>query len=447
MKFSKDSYWFKSGIFSLLQQTTNLVFGFGGFYCLVRVLSKDQMGGWILFTTVISILEVARIGFIKYGFIKLRAEANEEDQGKLLTASLAINTAFALIVSLCMLLLGATLAEIWKTPELRTMFYLYSATSIILIPFFQFEFLQHALLDFKNVFFVYFIRSGFLFFAILFSYFGLYQLDLFQLVIINLFSALLASVASYLLVKKPLHFSSSIEGTWVWKLVHYGKYVVGTNLVSSLYGAVDSFMLGSLVSAASVATFNAASRITNLINVPSMSFSAIIFPQSAKLMSTEGKSGVKTLHEKSVGAILAIVLPCIIFILIFPEWVITIIAGPSYIDSVAILNVTIFLSFFLPFSFQFGVTLISIGYPNLNFYFTSVFFVVNAILNYFLVSTYGIIGAAYGTLGTTLISFIFMSVVLNRLVDISLLNIFRSTFDFYLMVIKIAKDQLVKYLK
>jgi lipopolysaccharide exporter len=446
LKFSKDSYWFKSGIFSLLQQTSNLVFGFGGFYLLVRVLSKDQMGGWVLFTTFTSMLEVARIGFIKYGFIKLRAEAREEDYGKLLTASLAINAGFAFIVSAGMLLFGAALAETWKTPELRTMFYLYSITSIVLIPFFQFEFLQHALMDFKTVFFAYFIRSGVLFSAIVFSYLGWYQLDLFSLVVINLISAFLASMACYLLVKKPLRFSASIDIAWVWKLVHYGKFVVGTNLVSSLYGAIDSFMLGFLVSPASVATYNPPARITNLINLPSMSFAAIIFPQSAKLMNTEGHAGVKSLHERSVGAILALVIPCIIFILIFPAWVITIIAGPNYLDSVPILNITIFFSFFLPFSYQFGTTLISIGYPSLNFYFTSVFLVVNAVVNYFLVSRYGIIGAAYGTLGTTIIGFIVMHIILNKLLAISLLNVFKNTFGFYLQIGKMAKDQMKKYL-
>ena len=91
LKFTKDSYWLKSGIFSLLQNFSNLIFGFGGFYLLVRVLDKDQMGTWVLFTIVTSMLEVARIGFIKYGFIKLRAEAKPEDHGKLLTASLTLN--------------------------------------------------------------------------------------------------------------------------------------------------------------------------------------------------------------------------------------------------------------------------------------------------------------------------------------------------------------------
>ncbi len=388
-------------------------------------------------------VEVARVGFIKYGFIKLRAEAKEEDHGKLFTASLAINVAFALVVSLCMLLFGATLAETWKTPQLRTMFYLYSITSIVLIPFFQFEYLQHALLDFKNVFFTYFIRNGVLFFAILFSYFGFYQLDLFLLVVINLVSAFLASGTAYLLVKKPLNLSSYVDVSWVWKLIHFGKYVVGTNLVSSLYGAVDQFMLGSLLSTASVAIYSVAGRITNLINIPSMSLSAIVFPHSAKLINTEGRPGIKVLYENSVGAILAIVVPGIVFVLLFPSWVIGVIA-PGYIETIPILQISIFLSFFLPFAHQFGTTLDSIGFPNLNFYFTGSFFLINLTLNYFLISNYGVIGAAYGTLTTTIIGFVAMQILLRSMLKVNMLNVFKNMMGFYVSGFKGLKKLIIK---
>jgi lipopolysaccharide exporter len=430
LKFNKDSYWIKTGAFSLLQNLTSLIFGFGGFYFLVRVLDKNQMGGWVLFVTVTSMLEVARVGFIKFGFIKFRAEENEENQGKLFTAALVLNIIFALIVSSGMLLFGEKLSDMWSTPELTSMFNLYAITSIVLVPFFQFEYLQHALLDFKGVFIIYFIRNGSLFFGILLSYLGFYQLDLFLLATINLSAAILASIICYAMVNKPLTLSS-FDKNWIWKLIHFGKYVAATNIVSTLYGAIDQFMLGSLVSTASVAIFNAASRITNLINVPSMSLSAIVFPYSARLINTEGKNGIKTLYEKSVGAILAIVFPGVVFVLLFPELVITIIAGKSYLDSVEILRITIFLSFLLPFAYQFGVTLISIGYPSLNFYFMGTFFVTNLILNYFLISSYGIVGAAYGTLSTTVISFISMQIILRVMLRVSIFSVFRNMFGFY----------------
>ncbi len=402
------------------------------------------MGSWGLFTIVTSMVEVARVGFIKYGFIKLRAAAAAADQDKLFTAALTLNLIFALLVSIGMLIFGGLVAENWKSPELRVLFYWYSITSIVLVPFFQFEYLQHALLDFRSVFLVYFIRNGFLFFTILFSYLGFYKLDLITLVITNLSCAFVGSLSAYFLIQKPIHFSLSLDKIWIWKLVHFGKFAVGTSLVATLYGSIDQMILASLASTATVAIYGTALRITNLINVPSMSLSAIIFPHSARLINTEGKAGIKTLYEKSVAAILAIVLPGVVFVLLFPGFVIFIIAGAGYSDSVAILQITIYLSFFLPFAYQFGVTLDSIGYPNLNFYFTGSFFVINLSLNYFLVSKYGIIGAAYGTLSTTIFGFIAMQVLLRFMLGVNILNVFRNMVGFYITSFNGAKGLVMK---
>jgi lipopolysaccharide exporter len=418
-----------------------LIFGFGGFYLLVRIIDKDQFGGWNLFLLVTSLLEVARVGFVKYGFIKFRANADEQDQGKLMTAALTLNTIFALAVAIIMFSLGGFLSDVlWKIPELRKMFYLYSLTSFILVPFMQFEFLQHSLLDFKRIFIVYFARNGFMFLAILLAYFGLYKIDLFLLAIFNLLAVSIGVTGGLFLLKRPIAFSRSIDWAWVKKLAQYGKYVAATGLSTMLYGAVDSFMLGSLVSTSSVAIYNVANRITSLINMPSQSISAVVFPQSAKLIGTEGKAGVKALYEKSVGGILAIVVPCIIFVLIFPSFIIQFIAGPGYFESIAILKITVYLSIFLSIAFQFGVTLDAIGFPNVNFYCTGSFFVINFILNYFLITHFGIEGAAYGTLSTAVIAFIAMQLILRKMLHVNFLNVVKNMVEFYKMSFKIVRE-------
>lgn len=402
---------------------------------LVRVLDKSHMGAWGLFISVTTVVEVARGGFVKYGFVKFRGNATSEEQKKLFSASLLLNILFAFVVSIIFLISGHYLAVTWKTPELRQMFFLYSITSFVLVPFFQLEYLQQSMMDFKRIFFAYFTRGCFLFSAILLSYLGFYELDLVLLSILNLASAFIGSLSFYLLVPKPILFAKKLDLGIFWKLVNFGKYVLGTSLGSTLYGAVDQFILGSIVSTASVAVYGAAGRITNLVNTPSTSLSVIIFPQSAKIIHTEGKQGIKTLYEKSVAAILGIVLPGVAFVLLFNTPIVTIIAGEKYLDAVPILNISIFVCCFLPFAHQFGVTLNAIGYPHVNFYFTVSLCLVNLTVNYFLISAFGIIGAAVGTLGTTILGFVVMQLFLRNLIGISLINIFKNLVAFYKDVI------------
>lgn len=444
MKFSKDSYWLKSGIYSLLQNASTLIFGFGGFYFLVRILDKNQFGSWSLFVTVTTILEVARGGFVKYGFVKFSGGADKEDQKKIFTASLFLNSLFALSASIILFFLGSYLAHIWKTPELRQMFIIYSVTSLVLIPFFQLEYLQQSLMDFKRIFFAYFVRSGFLFFAILFGYLGFYKIDLMLLVILNLTGAALASLSFYLIIRKPILFSPTIDWPMVRKLVDFGKYVLGTNLGASLYGAVDQFILGSLVSTASVAVYSVSSRITNLVNTPSVALSVIVFPQSVKVIHTEGRAGVKALYEKSVAVILGIVLPGVIMVVFFSTFIVTKIAGVEYLDAVPILQISIFVSCFLPFGHQFGVTLDAIGFPHVNFYFTISLCVINLTLDYFLISSYGIVGAALGTLTTTILGFISMQLLLRRMIGVEIVSIFKNLIGFYIDMSRILKNFILK---
>ena len=415
-----------------------LVFGFGGFYMLVRILPKPEMGAWALFVSVTTVVEVARGGFVKYGFIKFRSGASPEDQRKIFSASLVLNVLFALVISIGFLSSGGYLASAWKTPELKPMFFLYSVTSLVLVPFFQLEYLQQSLMDFKRIFFAYFIRGSFLFFAILFGFFGFYSINLTRLAILNLVASLIGSLAFLGIVQKPIPFAKRIDMPVFWKLVHFGKYVLGTSLGSTLYGAVDQFILGSIVSTASVAVYGAASRITNLVNTPSTSLSVIIFPQSAKVIHSEGKRGIKALYEKSVGAILGIALPGVLVVLLFNTTIVTLIAGEQYLDAVPILNISIFVCFFVPFAHQFGVTLNAIGYPHTNFYFTVSLCLINLTVNYFLILSYGITGAALGTLGTTFLGFSAMQLYLHYLIGINLINIFKNLIGFYGGMLKVV---------
>ena len=84
------------------------------------------------------------------------------------------------------------------------------------------------------------------------------------------------------------------------------------------------------------------------------------------------------------------------------------------------------MSLVLPFSYQFGVTMDSIGYPNRNFYVTASFFLINLTLNYFWIKYFGVMGAALGTLSTTIVSFLVMQVILHRILKVSTLNVIRN---------------------
>jgi len=413
------------------QRVTSLITGFGGFYILVRLLSKDDLGAWALFVSVTALIEVARGGLIQNAQIKYCASASKEDYPKILTASLSLNVIVTLFSIIVLAGLAHFMSVLWHSPQLEGMFYLYSITTFILILYYQFNFIQQSNLDFRGIFYSNLVRQGVLFLFIFFAWMYNHEIKLYELVWMMSLGAFLGTVLSYFFVKNYWKITYKLEWLWVKKLFHYGKFVFGTNISSMIYTSIDQMMLGYLMPVSSVAIFNTANRVTNFVEVPLSSVAAIVFPQSAKRIETHGKEAVTYLYERSVGLLVAMILPVAIFCLIFSKWIIIIIAGKEYLDAAPILQIIILATLIQPYIRQFGTTMDSIGKPKINFYLLVFIAIINIGTNYFFISTMGLIGAAFGTFTALLIFLVISQIILNKELNIKFHHTFIYMWKFY----------------
>jgi len=190
-------------------------------------------------------------------------------------------------------------------------------------------------------------------------------------------------------------------------------------------------MLGALLSPAASGAFNIAVRITNLIDIPGNAIAVVVFPQSSRRMEEEGKSAIKYLYEKSVGTTLALVLPGVLFLYLFSDFVIHFIAGEKYVDSIPLLRVTLLYCLLIPYGRQFGTILDSIGKTKITFLVVVGTTVLNLSLNYVLISRLGVMGAAYATLISNIAGFCVAQVILKKEVDVNLRNTIVYMLKFY----------------
>lgn len=431
MKIDKNSYWLKSGIFTLLERLSIVLFAFGSFYFLIKILSKNDFGILSLFLLVTSFIEVARNALIQNALVKYLASSHPDESPRIITASLMLNCILTLLSILGLFCFAHSLSLLWKSPQLQSMFYLYTITTLILIPFSQFTFIQQANFQFKGIFWSNFWRQGFIFLFIASCYVLSYNLELHQIVICHTAAAVIGSCVAYYFARPYIILSKKVDWAWVRKLFQLGKYVLGSGISSSLYSTIDQMMLGSLISTSSVAVYNTSIRITNLVEVPVNSVSAIVFPQSAKRIETEGKVAVKDLYEKSVAVILALIIPCVLFVWIFSKYIILIIAGEKYIEAAGILRITILYTLFLPYARQFGTMLDSIGMAKTNFLLIMSTALLNGTINYFFIKQWGINGAAYGTLTASFIFFIINQLIMKQVLNVSTKNTFVYLKGFY----------------
>lgn len=431
MKTQSNNYWLTSGLLSLFQSLAGVLFSFTTFYLLVRMLGKDDWGALILFLSTTTFLEFIRNGITSNALIKFISFSKQEDHASIISASFVINGILTVCCIIFNFAFAAYLAQLWHFPQLVNMFYLHTIVFLLSGITNQFNCIEQANLSFRGSFVTAVAGQIINLIYISYCYFFGIHFNLIDLVYIYIVSASAGMFISYLFAKKYLRFSFSIQRQRVKELFNYGKYSFGTSLGAMVFGSIDQWMLGALHSPSAAGAYNIAIRITNLVEVPTGTVARIVFPQSAKRMEAEGKTAIKYLYEKSVGTILALLIPGLLFLFLFADYVVDFLAGEKYEDAVPILHVTILFCLFVPFARQFGTIMDSIGKPKLNFIITASMAGLNVLLNFILIHQFGVIGAAYATLISYMIGFIIGQSILRKQLDVNFLNAFIYAVKFY----------------
>ncbi len=425
------NYWIKSGILTILQNMSGVLFGFGGFYILVRILSKHEFGAWTLFMSTVTILETMRNGLIQSGLIKYVSSTPESEHTNVVSAAAFIGGILTLVCILINFGFAHVLADMWNTPELVSMFYTFNLVFLFSGVLMLFNCVEQANLNYHGVFMSTLVRQGIFFAYILSAFFFKFSISLMSLIYVQILAAFVSFFVAGYYVREHLNFKFNYTKEWVSKLFHYGKYAFGTSVSSILSGTIDQMMLGALLSPIASGAFNVAVRIVNLIDIPTNALAVIVFPQSARRAEAEGPQAAKYLYEKSVGTILAFIIPFLVVIFFFADFVVDFIAGGKYADTVPLLKVTIFYCIFIPFGRQFGTVLDSIGKTRTTFSIVIITATTNLTLNYFFIEAFGVIGAAYATLISNVFGFIIAQIILYKELKVNPLMAFVYAFRFY----------------
>ena len=434
MTLRDRAYWIRSGLLSLMDKVGIQLLRFGSFYLLVRGLSKEDYGIWLLFLAICAFIEVARLGLVQNAAVRYLSVAKGNTYAVINTAALVINVIIALVSLVLVYGIIISYPLVWYAPALKNLLLVYLINTVILIPFFHFMCVQKSNMDFRGVTVANLVREGLFFLYVVACVIfpeksgGLFLLNLalFQVV-----ATALATLVALGFSAKYMQMRFLIDRRWMRKLFKFGKYSFGTSMGAMLIKNIDQFMLAGLLSPVAVAVYGICIKIANLVEIPTQTLSEIAYPKGAKRIHKEGISAARHLYERSVGVILAMIIPCIIFVWAFPEWIIMIIAGDQYLEAVPILRLTMLYTLFIPYARQFGMIMDALGRPAVNFYFVIVGSLLNIILNAWLISLFGIYGAVYGTLISYILIVIGNHIYLRKYLKVTVWGTFFHTQSFY----------------
>jgi lipopolysaccharide exporter len=445
MGTEKLHYWLKSGAYNLAQNVQSLIFGFGGFYLLIRLTDKESYGIWALFLATTTIFETARSGLIQNALIKFLSAAPKEEHQEIISASVFLNAVLMIIALIVNFAMAGFLARLWHYPALVPMFYAYSFVYIGQGALSQLQWIEQANLSFAGVFLSGVIRQGGPFVYILSCAIFHFNLSLLTLVYATFISTFLATALQYFFVRNYLTPLSKPDMQRVKDLFNYGKYVFSTSISVVLIGTINQVMLGTIMTPAAAGSYNVIARITNLTDMPINALSTLLFPQSSKRFASQGAESGKYLYEKSVGVSLALTIPALLVVGLFPQFVLRIIAGSKYLDIAPLLYIVAVGSLFTPFNRLFGTILDSTGKPQVNFIIVVLFALTESVLTYYLIIAFGLGGAIYATNISGALFFAIMQIILHRYFKVNFLNAFRYAAKFYPeMVDNYVKPMLTK---
>jgi O-antigen/teichoic acid export membrane protein len=275
-------------------------------------------------------------------------------------------------------------------------------------------------------------------------YFFKLRMTLEALAIVQIVATVLSSYVAYLYVKDLAKVFSRVDWKLFRELFHFGKYTFGTNISSMVMKSTDTWLIGRLITPTAVAIYNPALRLSNLVEVPTLTITNIVFPAVPQKMKERGKEGVRDIYIKSVSLILAAMAPMVIPLFVLAEPIIRIIFGEEYIEAASILRITIFYSLIIPFNRQFGMVMDGLKSPKLNFYLLLITAVLNAVLNYFFLIRFGLIGSAWATLVSYIFIFALNQYILYRMFDINTFKVFEAMVDWYKVGWDIFRKKIVK---
>lgn len=435
------NYWLRTGLLTLSEKVVSMVFNLGTAMLLLRMLPKESFATWGIFTLLTYLVEMGRSGLLQNGLIRALAVHKQDAAtcSKISMAAWTINIAYSALAILLVWLGSDWIIAQYQIPLLTEMLPAYFLVIVVLGTCMQFNFIQQAHFEFRGQLWTAVFYRGIPFLWVLGCWMTTRDIQLAEFSVALLAGCTLATLGTWWFSRPFLHRGKRLDLHWVANLLGYGKFVLGTNISTMLYKNMDKLVLGKLLGPLAYAVYDAAARVTQLVEAPAFSIAAVVFPKSAESMASEGEDGIKNLYERSVGATLAVILPFVIVVLLFAEPIIRVFAGAQYLDAANVLRLTAFFGLFLPYAVQFGTVLDSSGLPAVNFAYTTFTVLLNLLLSVVFIRSFGLFGAAYGTLTGYALSFILMQRYLYKKFRINALNAFVYLPRFYVLAFRLVR--------
>jgi len=352
-------------------------FGFVSFLILARTFSQNIFGQWMLFVGMSSFIEMFRFGLTRTAMVRFLSGANADERKKLIGSNWIISSLVTVILALVIFLINIIGYKTIQSSGFGLFFTWYPLASLATLPMNNALTLLQADLKFGRILFIRMLNmvpwAIFLFLNLFFL-----KLDVHYVIITFILSSLLCSLSTMVMGWDRIKYFFNFDKQNIIRIVHFGKYSVGTLIGSNVLKSADTFIIGlsPILGPEGVAMYSIPLKLTELMDIPLRSLAATVFPKMSKAYIQEQKGQVLSLFYKYTSLLTMLLIPFAILNFIFAEYIVIIIGGEAYIESANIYRLFCIYGLILPLDRFTGIGLDAINQPKYNMY--KVAFMVSA---------------------------------------------------------------------
>jgi O-antigen/teichoic acid export membrane protein len=419
-------------VLSILHRFSSTLFGFLNFFILARVLPKNELGIWSIFLFVVAAFEMSKGSLLKNAHIRLILTSKNRNLGIIAGSSISVNVIFTILFITLILLFSPNLSN-WLNAgkQLSTMLMLYIPGLISMIYFSHYEAVQQSNHNFKNGFTANLIRQLLFFILLLVHFIRGNNLDLFTLVYYYTLGNFIGTFIFFILSRKYISYTFQYSLKTIKEILNFGGFMMGGNIITQISSNLDQLLVSRYLSTEYVGNYGIASRVMYAVEIPMNGVSEALFPTFTKASGEGDKQRFNNYLEKSIGTLIAIMLPAIIIMVCLTEFIIKIIAGNNYNDANEILQIYLIITLINIFKHQSSNTLLSLGKSKLHFIITIINFVFYIGMIYLGIKEFEYLGPAYAKFLLSVISLFMWVVLMKKLIGINISNIIKHLIGFY----------------
>lgn len=392
--------------------------------------TQEELGYWYLFIfTMITLADVFRTGFLQNSLIKFYTGVSQDRA--LNIAGSAWYIGFWITMAACALNLICYFIFYDKATEaVRIMIEWFGITFLVMLPFSVALWILQAEGRFGMLLILRAITQGLLLiFIIILILTG--HLTFRNGVYAHFIACALTSLVTLIVGWDKIRTVKLRSKESINKLLHYGKFSVGTSIAAQLLKSSDTYVITFMLigddAAVAIAVYGMAQQLLQVIEITIRSFTSTAMPMISAASNQGDDKEVVYLMKKFAGMITLALLPICIVCFLGADILVAILGGKKYTGSEAALvfRIFMFISILMPLDRFMGITLDMINKPRMNMIKVYIMLVVNVIADVIgLLVFHNIYGVAIASTFTFATGIIYGYWGLRKYLDFTIKDIF-----------------------